>query len=904
MKLIAIASSFVLLTTLAQQPPAPQPPEPPKQPTFRSGVELLAVDVAVVDGDGRPVTGLGPADFEVEVGGRRRTVARAEFIDYTSSAAAAPELSDVTSNQSDTAASEPRTILLVVDDESFGPSDGKAVFMTLAETVDQLFPRDPLGFAVLSGRTKPVDFTTNRKPIADTLRQLVGARTRLMGGMTINVALVEALDIVRGDTTALANVVTRECTGQVGMDREMCQEDILNESRSMVNEAEHQAQNTLTALARLFQAMAPLPGSKYLLLVSQGIATGRNPEMGTQIARAAASAGVTLHAFFVDRSGFGDISRSRESPRAFEDQRLLSAGLEMAVGAARGALHRLVGDPTNAFERVRRELSGGYRLGIELETADADGQPRNISVKVSRPGVTVRSHRQVIAPLSTANLTPEQRLTRSLQSPLVEREIGVRLGIFTYREENNAGRILISAEADAVAEDLRVGYVVRDSRGKAITAGDLGPDAIIGERDAPTLILFNTVVPPGDHTVKLALVDAEGRSGSAIRAVSVPAVAPKPFALGDLIVLPGGTETNRTRPTARIPQGSRQASVYFEAYAAPPSQKGAVLLEIADAPESPALVASRGTVDFKARGTTLRAAGTIRFSPAALPPGRYFARLKIEGSDVTAVRGFSVVSGAGAAALLPDESRALVPLFSVNRFLSEPLMRAVAARIEQEADANTGAATVARALTDGTWRELAPATGNVIADATLLGLQRLSAGEAADAERAFRDALDADPEFTLALALAGGAWAAVGRDREASRSWRTSLATGIDAPFLHEHVTEALLRSGDVKGTREFLSELEDSGADTGTLARARALSAAIAGERRQAVAALTPWVDAHSDDHEARFLLVLALYELKTIEKDAGANATFEARAKDYVERGGPRRALVARWLRSGPRS
>jgi predicted Zn-dependent protease len=181
-------------------------------------------------------------------------------------------------------------------------------------------------------------------------------------------------------------------------------------------------------------------------------------------------------------------------------------------------------------------------------------------------------------------------------------------------------------------------------------------------------------------------------------------------------------------------------------------------------------------------------------------------------------------------------------------------------------------------------------------DATLRGLQRLAAGDAPEAERAFREALDEDPEFTVALALAGGAWAAVGRDREASRSWRTSLATGIEAPFLNEHVTEALLRSGDVKGTREFLSELEDSGADTSSLLRARAIAAAIGGDRKQAAAALASWVDAHPDDHEASFLLVLALYELKTIDKDS--QAPFEARANQYVARGGPRTALVARWL------
>ncbi len=88
-------------------------------------------------------------------------------------------------------------------------------------------------------------------------------------------------------------------------------------------------------------------------------------------------------------------------------------------------------------------------------------------------------------------------------------------------------------------------------------------------------------------------------------------------------------------------------------------------------------------------------------------------------------------------------------------------------------------------------------------------------------------------------------------------------------------------------------------GADTSTLERRRALAAAIAGDRRQAFAALAPWVDAHPDDQDAAFLLVLALYELKTIDKNADAATQFDARAKQYVARGGPRQALVARWLK-----
>jgi hypothetical protein len=496
-------------------------------------------------------------------------------------------------------------------------------------------------------------------------------------------------------------------------------------------------------------------------------------------------------------------------------------------------------------------------------------------------------------------LAPTERLKRALQSPLVEREIGVRLGTFLFRDDNGVGRVMVSAEVDADPAGLKAAFVIRDPRGKPETAGELATDALVAGKDAPPLVLFVAQVPAGDHTVKLAIVDAEGRVGSAVRTISVSSGVPDALVLGDVIVLPEGQVPDRARPSARVAQGSRQAAVYFELYGgAKAPGKAAVHLEVTDTPEGPAIVSSEGTIALKAKAKIARSAGQLKFSPAALPPGRYFARVKVEGSEARALRGFTVTAGTSAA-LLSDESRALVPFFNVQRFLNTPLLHAVSARFLQDAADNAAVNGVATALEDGSWRELSTVTGNRVVDSTLKGLQSLAAGQPADAERLFRDALDADPEFTIALTLVGGAWASVGREPEASRSWRTSLATGVDAPFLYPFVAESLLRMGDVKGTRDFVAEVQEAGGDVSTLERPRALASAIAGDRRETVAALGRWVDAHPDDQDAAFVLVLALYELKTIDKDASMLPEFQRRAKEYIDRGGPRQALVARWMK-----
>ena len=59
---------------------APGPLVARQTPTFRSSVDLVTVDAAVHDGDGRPIATLGPGDFSLEVDGRPRPVVSAQFL--------------------------------------------------------------------------------------------------------------------------------------------------------------------------------------------------------------------------------------------------------------------------------------------------------------------------------------------------------------------------------------------------------------------------------------------------------------------------------------------------------------------------------------------------------------------------------------------------------------------------------------------------------------------------------------------------------------------------------------------------------------------------------------------------------------------------------------------------------
>jgi hypothetical protein len=59
-------------------------------PRFRSGVDVMSVDVTVVDERGRPILGLKPEDFTVRLDDRERRVVSADWVSLTAPQAAAP----------------------------------------------------------------------------------------------------------------------------------------------------------------------------------------------------------------------------------------------------------------------------------------------------------------------------------------------------------------------------------------------------------------------------------------------------------------------------------------------------------------------------------------------------------------------------------------------------------------------------------------------------------------------------------------------------------------------------------------------------------------------------------------------------------------------------------------------
>ena len=82
---------------------------------------------------------------------------------------------------------------------------------------------------------------------------------------------------------------------------------------------------------------------------------------------------------------------------------MLGRWLDQFSGAAGGAVFRVqVGSGEYAFDRVLRETSASYILGVEPAEEDRDGRTHEVTVKTNQKGLVIRGSRWVTVPKRSA----------------------------------------------------------------------------------------------------------------------------------------------------------------------------------------------------------------------------------------------------------------------------------------------------------------------------------------------------------------------------------------------------------------------------------------------------------------------------------------------------------------------
>jgi hypothetical protein len=137
----------ILAASFASSPTA-------QQPTFKSGVDLIRLDVHVVGDDGTPVKDLTADDFDVKVNGKAAPVRALQFLDLARTERTASEEAryrDVSTNQESLRG---RLTILVIDESSL-PEDTRPLMASLAKYLKTLGPEDLTALIALP-RARPV----------------------------------------------------------------------------------------------------------------------------------------------------------------------------------------------------------------------------------------------------------------------------------------------------------------------------------------------------------------------------------------------------------------------------------------------------------------------------------------------------------------------------------------------------------------------------------------------------------------------------------------------------------------------------------------------------------------------------------------------------------------------------
>src|SRR6185295_13352244 len=208
---LAVVMACGASIVIAQEP---APPPAAQGPTFRSGVDLITVDVGVVDGRGNPVADLGAAEFSVKIDGEQRRVVSAELVKVDLEAAK-KQVADKSETFYTSNLTPPngRQIVIAVDQMHIRPGSIRPIMAAAQRFLDKLSPLDQVAFIVFPEPGPRVNFTSDKLRLRLAMQGLIGQQPRAIVGEH-NIGLTEALAIAnRRDQLVLATVAIRECRG-------------------------------------------------------------------------------------------------------------------------------------------------------------------------------------------------------------------------------------------------------------------------------------------------------------------------------------------------------------------------------------------------------------------------------------------------------------------------------------------------------------------------------------------------------------------------------------------------------------------------------------------------------------------------------------------------------------------
>ena len=665
-----------------------RPPATPTLPPVRT--ELVQLDVVVTGKDGQAVTGISPGEFEILEDGKAQTLANFAMESRpglrTEEAAPLPAPAEASAVPPPApAAPQRRFFVLAVDDLHTAPGNVAAARQAMTRFVDeQVSSDDFVALATTSGTTGVFqDFTRDKEALRRAVARVRSRYEPVEPGGTPYLSEYQAELIDRGDVEALRVAVqeilqTEDYLGEVG-----AREQAYTQARRMVFEIMARSGRALEAIHGLVQGLAPLPGRKVVVLVSDGFLVGLGAAENRafdvrRIVDAATRSGVVLYA--LDTRGLiADVpggSASFQGPgvldapgaradlqtRGNEAQRQSLNALAEDTG---GFLVRNTNDLTQGLGRILRDNEVYYLLAYEPTNPARDGKFRRIEVRLrGRSGLRVRTRSGYFAPddrkaAATADADPEA---------LREREIGQALGSLfplqgvpmrmsadfidlppagpqaVIRTLVDVSGVPFTPKNGRYAADLEIAGAVYDEKGSLVgeVSGERAQLSLTEETYRRAMAEGLTVqktlaLPPGRYQVRMAAREAtRSLLGSSSGWVEIPDLAARAFTLSSVFLLAdagaGASDLVDVQVERRFRPGQGLHYV-VQAYAGAPAGPAAGATLQGQVWQGSRLVGVTAKHDLAFAPGTSAAKWSERISLEGFAPGVYELRLLVHGSD-------------------------------------------------------------------------------------------------------------------------------------------------------------------------------------------------------------------------------------------------------------------------------
>ena len=345
-------------------------------PTYRSGIDLVTVDVTVLTRGGDPMTGLTQDDFTVSVDGKSRPIVSVRLV-RAGGAPATPQQPPAAPSSA-TDAAQRRFLVLVVDRDHVPVGEGQPMLEAAAAFVDTVPAEDRIALWTFPYSSGALKFTENRDVLKQRLKLAVGTYRPPYGFW--NVGRDEAIRVDDQIPGALSAIISRECYKQP----ETCPTEVEQQARDVARDARQRADATLSGLGHLIDALAPIDGPKHLVLVTGGpVTTIDNLSVITALGQRAAAARVTIHALQVAQPSY---QARPDQMRATPEEINQSQSAAYLVAGATGGLAITPTAGNVGFTRLATQLSASYVLVFETDAADRDGKDHKIEVGVRDRG--------------------------------------------------------------------------------------------------------------------------------------------------------------------------------------------------------------------------------------------------------------------------------------------------------------------------------------------------------------------------------------------------------------------------------------------------------------------------------------------------------------------------------------